>query len=152
MQLGHLALVKFVRDVEALQEDGGVGLGFVAVFIADDAFEFAEAGAVFIGHLRLGIDDLALFESGPQGLVAHDDGVDDAVGVELVLVLLEDADFFGADNVALLGVDLAGEDLHEGRFAGAVWAGEAVTAARGEGDGDILKEELGAVTHGDTGD
>ena len=57
-----------------------------------------------------------------------------------------------ADDVALLGVDLAGEDLHEGGFAGAVGAGEAIASAGGEGDGDILKEELGAVTHGDIGD
>ena len=43
LELGHLALVEFVGDVEALEEDGGVGFGFVAVFVADDAFEFAEA-------------------------------------------------------------------------------------------------------------
>ena len=43
LELGHLALVEFVGDVEALQEDGGVGFGFVAVLVADDAFEFAEA-------------------------------------------------------------------------------------------------------------
>ena len=152
LQLGHLALVELVGDVEALQEDGGVGLGFVAVFVADDAFEFAEAGAVFVGHLGLGVDDLALFEGGPEGLVAHDDGVDDAVGVELVLVLLEDADLFWANDGALLGVDLAGEHLHEGGFAGAVGAGEAVAAAGGKGDGDILEEELRAVAHGDIGD
>ncbi len=43
LELGHLALVEFVGDVEALQEDCGVGFGLVAVFVADDAFEFAEA-------------------------------------------------------------------------------------------------------------
>ena len=43
LQLGHLALVELVWDVEALEQDGGVGLGLVAVLVADDAFEFAEA-------------------------------------------------------------------------------------------------------------
>ena len=43
LELGHLALVELVRDVETLEEDGGVGLGLIAVFIADDAFELAEA-------------------------------------------------------------------------------------------------------------
>ena len=152
LELGHLALVEFVGDVEALQQDGGVGLGFVAVLVADDAFELAEAGAVFVGHLGLVVDDFALFEGGPEGFVAHDDGVDDAVGVEGVLVLGEDADLLGADDGALLGVDLAGEDLHEGGLAGAVGAGEAVAAASGEGDGDILEEELRAIAHGDIGD
>ncbi len=100
--------MKLVGDVEALQKHRGVGFGLVAVLIADDAFKLTEAGAVFVGHLRLVIDDLALFEGGPEGFVAHDDGVDDAVGVELVLILLEDAEFLGAHDGALLGVDLAG--------------------------------------------
>jgi hypothetical protein len=65
LQLGHLALVEFVGDIKALEEDCCVGLGLVPIFIADNAFEFAEARAVFVGHLGLGIDDLALFESRP---------------------------------------------------------------------------------------
>ena len=126
-----------------------LGFGFVAIFVADDAFELAETGSVFVGHFRLVVDDFAFFKRGPQALVAHDDGIDDAVGVELILILFEDADFAGADDGALLSVEFAGEHLHEGGLAGAVGAGEAVAAARGEGDGDILKEELGAVAHGD---
>ncbi len=43
LELGHLALVELVGDVEALEQDGGVGLGLVAVLFADDAFELAEA-------------------------------------------------------------------------------------------------------------
>jgi hypothetical protein len=105
LQLGHLALVQRVGDVEALEEDGGVGLGLVAVLFADDAFEFAETAAVGVGHLVLGVDALALLERGPQRLVAHDDGVDDAEGVEGVLVLGEDAELARTDDVALLRVD-----------------------------------------------
>ena len=56
LQLAHLALVELVGDVEALQQDGGVGLGLVAVLFADDAFELAEAAAVFVGHLGLVVD------------------------------------------------------------------------------------------------
>ena len=147
-----MRVVEFVGDVEALEQDGGVGVGLVAVLFADDALELAEADAVLVGHLGLGVDDLALLERGPEALVAHDDGVDDAEGVELVLVLLEDAELFGADDGALLGVQLAGEDLHEGGLAGAVGAGEAVAAAAVEGDGDVLEEQLRAVAHGDIRD
>ena len=103
--------------------------GGVAVFVADDAFEFAEAHAVGVGELRLLVDAIALFECGPERLVAHDDGVDDAIGVEGELVLAEDAEFAGAHDVALLGVELAGEDLHKCGLAGTVGAGEAVAAA-----------------------
>ena len=134
LQLGHLALVELVGDVKALQQNSGVGLRLVAVFVADDAFEFTETGAVLIGHLGLGVDDLAFFKGRPQGLVAHDDSVDDPVGVELVLVLFEDADFLGANDGAFLGVDLAGEDLHKCGFASAIGPGEAITATSGEGD------------------
>ena len=61
----------------------------------------------------LGVDALALFECGPERLVAHDDGVDDTVGVEGELVLGEHAELARTDNVALLRVELAGEDLHD---------------------------------------
>ena len=44
LQLAHLALVQLVLDVEALQENRGVGLGGVAVFLAHDAFQ-ARPGA-----------------------------------------------------------------------------------------------------------
>ena len=152
LELGHLALVEGFGDVEAVEEDGGVGFGGVAVLVADDAFELAEAHAVGVGQLGLLVDAVALFKGGPEGLVAHDDGVDDAIGVEGELVLAEDAELAGADDGALLGVELAGEDLHEGGFAGAVGAGEAVAAAGDEADADIFKEDLGAVAHGDVAD
>src|SRR6185312_12879150 len=81
------------------------------------------------------------------GLVAHHDGVDDAIGVEGELVLAENAHLFGADHVAFLRVKLAGEDLHEGGLAGSVGAGETVAAARDEGDGHVFKENFCAVAH-----
>ena len=102
LELGHFALVDVFADVEAVEEDGGVGFGGVAVFVADDAFELAEAHAVGVGELGLLVDAVALFKGGPEGLVAHDDGVDDAVGVEGELVLAEDAELARADDGAFL--------------------------------------------------
>ena len=90
------------RNVEAVEEDGGVGFGGVAVFVADDAFELAQAHAVGVGQFGLLVDAVALFKGGPEGLVAHDDGVDDAVGVEGELVLAQDAEFARADDGAFL--------------------------------------------------
>ena len=139
-------------NVEAVEEDGGVGLGGVAVLVADDAFELAEAHAVGVGQFGLLVDAVALFEGGPERLVAHDDGVDDAIGVEGELVLAEHAELARADDGALLRVELAGEDLHEGGFAGAVGSGEAVAAAGDKGDADVLEEHLRAVAHGDIAD
>ena len=41
LELGHAAFVEGLGDVQTIQEHGGVGLGGVAVFVADHAFEFA---------------------------------------------------------------------------------------------------------------
>ena len=141
LQLAHFALVQGLGDVEAVEQDGGVGLGGVAVLVADDAFELAEAHAVVVGHLGLLVDAVALFQGRPERLVAHDDGVDDAIGVEGELILAQDAELARADDGAFLGVELAGEDLHEGGFAGAVGAGEAVAAAGDEADADVFEED-----------
>ncbi len=92
LQLAHFALVQFVGNVEALQQDGRVGFGGVAVFFADDALEFAQPHAVFVGHLGLGVNTVALFHSCPEALVAHDDRVDHAIRVEGELVLAEHAE------------------------------------------------------------
>ena len=126
-------------------------LGGVAVLVADDAFELAEPHAVGVGELGFLVDAVALCQGGPERLIAHDDRIDDAKGVEGELVLAQDAELAGADDCALLGIEVAGEDVHEGGFAGAVGAGKAVAAAGNEADADVLEENLRAVAHGDVG-
>src|ERR1017187_10355102 len=142
----------FFENIEAVEQDSGVGFGSVSVFVADDAFEFAKTHAVGIRELRLFVNAVALFKGGPERLVAHNDGINDTIGVEGELVLAENAEFAGADDVAFLGVELAGEDLHEGGLAGAVGAREAVATAGDEADAYIFKEDFGAVAHGDVAD
>ena len=92
LDLAHQPVMELVGNIEALQQDRRVALGLVAVLFADDAFELAEAHAVGVGHLGLGVEEVALFERAPQAMVAHDHGVDDAELVEGELVLLEDAE------------------------------------------------------------
>ena len=122
LQLRHLALVQLFRNVEPLQQDRRIALRAVAVLVADDALQLAEAHAVLVGHRRLGVEQLALLERVPQPGVAHDDRVDDAEGVERELVLTEHAELLGTDDRSLLRRLLAGEQLHEGGLAGAVRA------------------------------
>ena len=130
LQLGHRALVQIVGDIETLKQNRGVAFGRIAVFFADDPFELAEAHAGLVGHLGLGVQLVALVQRAPQALVAHDDGVDDAELVERVLVLAKHAQLARAGDRALLGVEFAGQQLHERGLAGAVRAGEAVPSAR----------------------
>ena len=93
LQLAHLALVQVVGNIQAVQQHGRVGLGRVAVLVADHAFQFAQPHAVGVGHLGLLVDAVALFERRPQRLVAHDDRIDHAIGVERKLILAQHAEF-----------------------------------------------------------
>ena len=130
LQLGHRPLVQRVGDVEAGEQDGGVALGRVPVVLADDAFELAEAHAVLVGQRRLGVEPIALLERRPQHGVAHDHRVDDAVRVEGELILAQDAEPRRPADAALLRLQVARQQLHEGRLAGAVRPGQAVAATR----------------------
>src|SRR5260370_158870 len=151
LQLAHFAFVERAFDAEAVEQNAGVGFGSVAAFFADDAFEFAEAHAVGVGEVvvGLGVEGVALLESVPENLVAHHYRVDDTEIVEGELILAEDAHLFGGSDRAFGGFEFAGENFHEGRFAGAIGAGDGVAAAGHEGAGDVLKEGARAEAHRD---
>ncbi len=69
LQLAHRPLVQLVRDVEPLQQDRGVALGAVAVLVADNPFELAEAHAVVVGHVgALVVEPFTLLERVPEPL------------------------------------------------------------------------------------
>ncbi len=151
LQLAHLALVQLIGKVQSLQQQRGVGVGGVAVLFADDALQLAQPHAVVVGQLRLGIDDLALFHGGPQPLVAHDDRVDDAVGVEGKLVLAQHAELARLHHRALLRLQLAGQQLHKGGLTGTVRARQTVTLSRSKRRGHFFEQNFSAVAHGHTG-
>ena len=147
LQLAHFALMHLVRNIEALQQDRGIALGGIPVFLSDDAFEFAKTHAVGIVQFRLFVDVVALLKSGPQALVAHDDGIDDAIGVESILVLAQHAKLSGANDNALLGVEIRAQNFHERGLARSVWPGQAVAATGSKGGGDIFEKDLRSITH-----
>ena len=141
-----------VGNVQTLEQNGGIALGGVAVFLADDAFKLSQFHAIGVSHIVLGIDGIALLHRRPQTLVTHDDGVDDGVGIERELVLTQDTELPGADNIALLRVQFTAEQLHKGRLARSVGSGQAIALARGERRRDFFKQYFGAVAHGHIAD
>ena len=58
----------------------------------------------------------------------------------------------GTDDGAFLRFEFSAEQLHECGFAGAVGAGESVALAWGEGGGDFVEQNFGAVAHGNITD
>ncbi len=137
--------------LEAIEQHRGVGFRGVAAFFADDSFEFAEAHAIRVRELfvGLGVERVALLEGLPQRRVAHDDGVDDAKLVEGKLVLAQNAKLFWAADRAFGRLQFAGENFHQRGFAGAIRAGDGVAAPREEGAGDVLEQDSGAEAHRD---
>ncbi len=125
LQLAHRPLVKLVGDVEPLQQNRRIALRGVAVLVADDALELAEAHAVLVGHRGLRIKHFALLERLPQAAVAHDDRVDDAEAIEGEMILAQHAELGRSDHRALLRRQLAREQLHERGLAGAIRARSA---------------------------
>ncbi len=49
LEFAHFAFVQRALDAQPVEQRGGIGFGGVAAFLADDAFEFAEAHAVRVG-------------------------------------------------------------------------------------------------------
>ena len=129
-----------------MQQDRGVAFGRVAVLLADDALELAEAHAILVGHVGTGVQRVALLERVPEPLVAHDHRVDDAELVERVVVLAQDADLRRTVDRSTLRRLFAGQQLHERRLAGAVGSGETVAPARGKAAWSRLRRGLSSRT------
>ncbi len=147
LQLAHLSLMHFVRNVEALQKNRGIALRGVPVFFANNAFQLAQTHAVGIVQFMLLVDPVALFQSRPQTFVAHNDRIDHAIGIERILVLAQHAQLFRAHHHALLRVEIAAQDLHKRGFSGSVGPGQAIAATRGKCGGDIFKQDLRSIAH-----
>src|ERR1035438_1815759 len=102
-----------VGNIETLQQNRSVRFGGVAVFLADNAFEFAEFHAVRVGHFMLGVDDFPFFQSGPQAPIAHDHGVDHTMLIEGELILAQNAKLPRTDDSSLLRIEFTRQQLHE---------------------------------------
>ena len=145
----HDIIVHFGGDAQALENTGGVGLGFPAAHFREFGFQVGGAQAVLVGEVGLFVDGVLFLHDVIQVLVAHDDGVHDGVLVVGVLVLLQNGNtLFGVDmDGAVGGLQLAGEDAQEGGLAGTVGADDAVAVAGQELQVHVLEQPLAAKLH-----
>src|SRR5208337_5623951 len=68
------------------------------------------------------------------------------------LILAQHAQFARAHHCALLRLQFASQDFHEGRLAGSVRPGQSVAPSRRESRAHVLEENLRAVAHGKIAD
>ena len=141
------------RDPEPLEDLGGARLERVAVVVEDEVLDLGVAVGVEVA-VHVGEQALALLERLPDVLLAHHRDLDDRHVLVLEVVLLEDAHAGAPRHVddAVRGDLVAGEDLEEGRLAGAVGADEAVARAGVQLEGDALEEGVAAEGFGQVGD
>ncbi len=146
--LRHFPLVHLVGNVEPLQQNRRVRFGRIAVFLADNAFQFAEFHPVGVGHLMLRVNEFPLFESRPQPLVPHDHRVDHAILIERELVLAQHAELPRTHHRSLLRLQFARQKLHERGFPRAIRPGQPVAFPRNKARGYFVKQNFSAVAHG----
>ncbi|MNF74268.1 hypothetical protein D3C84_562960 [compost metagenome] len=147
----HRAEVLGQRDAQAEEQLAGARFGGVAVHLGELGLQLGHGHAVFLAHFRQRVDAVALGLHLPQFFVTHDHGVDHVeffVG-ELVLAQLAQAGVGIQHHLAAGGLEVAAEDLHEGRLAATVGADQAVAVAVVELDGNVFKQGLGPELHGD---
>ena len=127
-------------DAHSDQEDFGFRFCRIPIFLSDHLFNLAEPDANGVGHF-LFIELVSLLHDGPKAAIAHDHSVNDKGVTKVFDPLFEEAHFFGQrDCSRCLGLN-SHDDLEEGRFARAVWAGQAIAAPVVEGEGDIFKKD-----------
>ena len=151
--VAHRAAVLLGRNADAQQQFTGTCLGGVAVVFGVLGLQVGGLHVVVVRGFRVGVDGVALLCGGPHFGVAHHHHVQHAhvfIG-ELVLAQLTEAHARFQHHVASARLQIAAQDLHEGRLAAAVGADQAIAIALAKLDRDVLEQGLGPELHGDVG-
>ena len=151
LQIAHRPLVQRIIHIQAVEQDAGVGLGGVAILIADDRFELGETHSVVVRQfvVRLRVQRVALLQRLPERRVSHDYRIDHAEFVERELILPQNAQFFRPRDRPLRRLELPGHDFHERGFSRAVGPGDGVAPAVKKCAGDVFEENSFAEAHRD---
>src|SRR3954453_15857643 len=145
LEIAHLLLVQWLRDVQTIEENRSIAFGRVPVFLRDDALELTETHAICVCDLWFGENAFTLFNRLPQPAIAHYNGVNHAVGVESKVVLAQDSELARTNDISLLRFELTLKDLHECSLPRSAGTHEAVTLAGRKGCGDGVEQYFGAV-------
>ena len=129
-------------DAEAVKERLRIGLGFPAVHLREFAFQFAGADAVLIGEILFGIEGVLFLHDFKKSGIALDDSIQDHLAVVFILVLLQEGETLAGchGDSAVGGIQLSGQDLEEGGFAGAVGTDDPVAVPFRKFDGNVFKK------------
>ena len=124
----HLFVVLSLLHAKVLQQLGSLAFSLPAVHLGKLQLEVGGTVAIFLGHLGLGIQGLALLHVLPEWLVSHEHGVHDRKLVVLEVVLREHREAFARAQLhgTLVGLQLAADGFQQRRLAGSVGTDDAV--------------------------
>lgn len=145
--------MKLLVDADAQQQRTRARLGVVATELGKLRLQLGRVHIVVVDGFRVRVDRVTLGHGGPHFRVALHHYVKHAhvlVG-ELILAQLAQADVRLERDIAAAGLEVAAEDLYEGRLAAAVRADQPVAVAIPELDRDVLEQGLGPELHRDIG-
>ena len=134
LQVAHEHRVHLDGQPQTGQQRRGVGLGVPAVHLREFAFQLGSALAVRVRKIRLRVQLVLFLHDVVQALIAHDYRVQHRIGIVLELILLQGGQALprGNRHRAGRGLQLAGQNAQERRFARAVRADNAIAVARHE--------------------
>ena len=127
-QLRHHHIVAVFLHTEVLEQLGSLALSLPTVHLGKLQFEVGSQIAVFLAHLRLGIESLALLHVLPKRLVALQHCVHHGEAVVLEVILVEHRETLTGSQLyrSLVGFELAADGFQQGRFACSVGTDDAV--------------------------
>ena len=131
LELAHHHGMFFRGNSQPRQQGSGVAFRVPAVHFGKLAFQLRGLFAVRLAEVRLGVQRVFLFHDVIKPLVAHDDRIQDGIGVIHELILLQRAHpLRGRDGNGTGGrFQLSAQNFQEGGFAGAVGADNAVAVS-----------------------
>ena len=140
-------------DAKVRQHLCGVAFSFPAVHLGKFLFELSSTVAVGFCHLCFRIESFALFHVLPERGVAHEHGVEHAIGVIFEVVLLQHGEALAGTKLygTLVGLKVAADGTEKGRLARSVSTNDTINVSGSEFDVYILVQNSFAKLNGQVG-
>ena len=147
VELAHGGIMKFLRNLQGVEELSRLIFGVIAVHFRKFAFEFGGTDSVLFRKVRIGIQGVLFVHDVHEVFIAEHDGAEHRLFIVHILVLLQNGHtlVFIQRDISLLRFYFARKDFKKSRFSRAVGAYDAVTIPFREFKVDVLKQFFAAV-------
>ena len=141
-----MLIEQFFRQAQPLNQLGSVGFRLPAVQFSEFRFQFRSQNAVLLGKILLGIEGIFLLHDVIQPLVAHNNGIQNGIGIIGEVILFEDthAEIFRNGHFTGSRFQLTAENFQKCGFSGTVCTDNTVAVAGVELQVYIFEQRIAA--------